>query len=304
MTTNLQPLSWNTMIVNKDGTPTVQFMRFLQDHNLLIGDNTDEVATLSAATINVTAPITGGGLVKTSPIVGLANSGVTPSVYGDATHSPQITVDAHGLITHAEDVLISGGSGGSTPAIVQAVAARTSGTLTFGVNTTVGNTILVLFIGGNGPTAAPTGTQNAWYTTTNIMAIGNEFVSGFIKPADGTTMATSVNSGDNGSWIMYEISNFGGVSPMTYPIKGGTGASFVMSGPPKANAITIFGLHSDAGNVFTYTPGTDITLDYNYTGGGNHPALWAHIDNSDSNLITFTNASSTIYVGLLWVWGS
>lgn len=107
MTTQLQPLAWNTAIVNKDGTPTVQFMRFLQAHNLLIGDATDELAVLDAAQIHVTTPITGGGLLKSSPTIGFANSGVVAGTYGDATHVGQFTVDIHGIVSSATNVPIS-----------------------------------------------------------------------------------------------------------------------------------------------------------------------------------------------------
>jgi hypothetical protein len=42
----------------------------------------------------------------------LANTAVTPGTYGDATNSPQLTVDAKGRITSVVDVPISGGGGG------------------------------------------------------------------------------------------------------------------------------------------------------------------------------------------------
>lgn len=42
----------------------------------------------------------------------LASTTVTPGTYGDATHSPQITVDADGRITAASNVAVSGGGGG------------------------------------------------------------------------------------------------------------------------------------------------------------------------------------------------
>lgn len=41
----------------------------------------------------------------------LPSSGVGAGTYGDATHVPQVTVDAHGLVTAAANVAISAGSG-------------------------------------------------------------------------------------------------------------------------------------------------------------------------------------------------
>jgi len=55
-----------------------------------------------------------GGPITASGTIELDDTAVTPDTYGDATHVPQITIDAQGRITAATDVAISGGGGSGT----------------------------------------------------------------------------------------------------------------------------------------------------------------------------------------------
>lgn len=133
MTAVSQPLSAQMPIVNPDGTPNTYFMRWAQIRQQDInnaGLTEAQVNALIAAaflgrTINTTSPLTGGGHLDHDLTLALANSGVTPGTYGDATHSVVVTVDAHGLVTGVSVVPITGGGGTVVPNF--AVAATGTG---------------------------------------------------------------------------------------------------------------------------------------------------------------------------------
>lgn len=120
---SIQPLNDRMPLVNPDGTPTQFFLRQLQDRGITIdGKITAEQAAeiaqgliddwAAARDINTTAPILGGGNLSTDLTISHDVSGVTPGTYGDATNSPQITVDDEGHVTNVTNVPISGGGGG------------------------------------------------------------------------------------------------------------------------------------------------------------------------------------------------
>ncbi len=96
----------------------------------------------AAAALNGTEPIPavqGGSTVQTTAAdiaLTLANTAVTPSTYGDATHVGQFTVDAKGRLTFAQDVAISGSGG-------MAIGGAVSGSISTGV----------LYIDGSGDLA-------------------------------------------------------------------------------------------------------------------------------------------------------
>lgn len=72
-----------------------------------------------------TAPIASSG--GTAPVISLNNSAVTPGTYGDSGNVGQFTVDAHGLLTFAQNVPIAGGSSAANLWQYRAKTSATSG---------------------------------------------------------------------------------------------------------------------------------------------------------------------------------
>jgi hypothetical protein len=67
--------------------------------------------TLNAAAITFSGDASIGAISGSAVPITLATTGVTAATYGDATHVPQITVDAKGRITAASNVSITAGTG-------------------------------------------------------------------------------------------------------------------------------------------------------------------------------------------------
>jgi hypothetical protein len=86
--------------------------------------------SITGATGEIT--VADGDGVAGNPVIGLADTAVTPGTYGDSTHVPQITVDAKGRITNVIDVLISGGGGSSVGGITVSGGSPTGPFLTVG----------------------------------------------------------------------------------------------------------------------------------------------------------------------------
>lgn len=118
----LDPLQHQVPIVNPDGTPSNDFIRKWQQQVLGSSTSSAAIAAAVAAVDAVLATTIGGDgtIITPAPAalgdgnieLTLADTAVTPGTYGDATNSPQITVDQQGRITDVVDVPISGGGGG------------------------------------------------------------------------------------------------------------------------------------------------------------------------------------------------
>lgn len=115
----LQPLSSNFAIVDSRGMPTDYFIKWAQERQIDISGGISAAQaqalindTLAARSIIAGTGLTGGGTLSASRTLDLADTAVAPGTYGDATNSPQLTVDQQGRITGIVNVPIAGGGGG------------------------------------------------------------------------------------------------------------------------------------------------------------------------------------------------
>ena len=125
MANSPSPINYNVRIVNEQGQPTQEFMRWLTDQ--FQSNATAESAQAAAdsaqssvdavKTINLisgTALGGGGDLSGPDRTFKLEDTAVTAGDYGDAANVPQVTIDAQGRITSAANVPVSGGGGGES----------------------------------------------------------------------------------------------------------------------------------------------------------------------------------------------
>jgi hypothetical protein len=124
----------------------------------------DNITTIVTA-VAVTAPIQNTGS-STAPNIGLANSGTPVGTFGDGTHTAQVTVDAHGIVTD-----------------VVAVPITTAGVGT--VTDVTGTAPIVI-------TGSPTATPNVTITPATDSAPGSLSAADKTKIDNITTIVTAV----------------------------------------------------------------------------------------------------------------
>lgn len=236
-----------------------------------------------------------GGPITNAGTVSLADTAVTPGVYGDSTHVSQITVDQQGRITLGANVAIS--SGGVTN-----VATGTG--LTGGPITTTGTVSLA-------NTAVTAGTYgDATHVSQYVVDAQGRLTSSanvsITFPGSGTVNAGTTPNGAYYASNTTAVSD-GGAANVTFGgIKMGAGQVLIGSGVGNTVATTdgisqnfAGGLHITSNNLGTLSSGT-LTIDC-----GNGPQQFA-VNNgaftlaapaSDGNtllLVTNGNAAGTI----------
>lgn len=144
----VDPLDFRSAISDKDGRPTVFFLRQWQNLIKLVAslrEIIESVADLDGRAINTTAPLAGGGTLSADLTLSLSDTAVTPNTYG-VRKIAQFTVDAKGRLTAAAD------GGGFT---VATLPAGTVGERSYVTDATAPTWLLAVAGTGGGAVVAP-----------------------------------------------------------------------------------------------------------------------------------------------------
>jgi hypothetical protein len=278
MAGELQPLAQNFKIVDENGFPTLYFIKWAQQRQIDISEGISAVEAQQliddwAAARQVIAGRTldGGGFLSHDITIDHAESLVTPGTYGDATHVPQFVVDQEGHIQGVVPVAISGGGGGTTPAVVQVkTAIGATSAVTLGAAPTAGN--LMIAIATHWTTLSVTAYTNAGWTpmdiTNGAVTDGYLLACKYALPGESATQTPFVASASMSTTI-FEVSGAAVAipfcrnavkeivaTPMTVPLVS-----------PKAGSLLI-GISAEAGSNAAFVPSAAfaLTIHENVTG--------------------------------------
>ena len=243
----------------------------------------------------------------------LKATGVAAATYGDATHVPQIAVDAKGRITAASNVAVSGGGGGTLTidligSFGDGVNAPQVGEIRqFRVDVACTIVLADIFADTSGSAVVDVQTSSDGVTFTSIAASAKPTLSSQQEHADGTLTGwtLSIPAGDYVRFVLNSVSTCKQVSvalkvtsptgPVDLFWQFGDGVSALMSGyfgdirVDTGCVITVADIYADASgsavvDVQTSTNG----ISYSSICGAAKPTLSSQQEHADATLTGWT----------------
>jgi hypothetical protein len=163
---------------------------------VIAGDGLTGGSASGEATLTVGA---GTGITVDADSVSLSNTTVTPGTYGNATLSPQITVNAQGQITDVTEVSISGGggSGGDLTGERFKVNYASDGTLASVSDLTAGITSVNIDSASGGEVTITFNNANYNYPPGGVLMYGYDYTNNVyvVSPLESTMSLRQVAAG-------------------------------------------------------------------------------------------------------------